>query len=821
MPQILRMNYHKGNTLKKRTKLYQKRWFQISLLVILIGTAIGLTYGISFLNVRQAQAQLFDLNAISKLEVPSRIYDRDGIEIGQIKIEDRRPVRLEAVPYHLIQALTAVEDSRFFEHNGVDFIGIARAVILNLKAKRITQGASTITQQLAKQCYPVEFRTRDINNKIIEAFLANRIENSFTKPEILEHYLNRIYFGSGYFGIESAARGYFGKSVADINVLEAATICGLIKNPSRLSPRNNRELSLKARNHVLNRMYKEKMITESELSTFINLRIQLAQIKGEQNSYVQEMVRLQVIEQIGIENAGKGGLKINTTIDNETQRVAIQSLYRNLAKTENHPEFKHQTYADYQEKEISPDPLALTKKKIQTPDYLQGAVIMIENATGGIVALVGGRNFKHSQFNRALQSKRPTGTAFKPFVYAAAFSENYFPGSIIKDSPIDNRSVAIGGSTGILGEWGSESDTVTYKGTITAREALVESKNSATVRIGKKIGRTKVVDLVQKAGIRSPMDEYDKTLLGSSSTNLYEVCRAFTIFPNGGQTANNMHIISSIISPKGETIFKSKNDGQNSVINRATAYQVHSCLKDSLSKGTGREAFGKHGLRDEHAAGKTGTAYNFTDHWFIGYNSAVTCGVWAGFDKPKTIYRGAFSKDTIMPVWVDTMNTSLKSFPSKPIKQPSDVLTIEICKKSGLRATDTCYEEMVGEAEGTRKITRTTYKEIIHKGSDFHSYCQYHANGNEQIRKPIINDLTNSTNRPQIVSSIDAVFLSSPTVIGKTDPYSSLEPVLKARPVDEKETPLKATPVTPNILGSGEQPIQITPPEPLKIPDID
>ena len=229
------------------------------------------------------------------------------------------------------------------------------------------------------------------------------------------------------------------------------------------------------------------MITESELSTFINLPIQLAQIKGEQNSYVQEMVRLQVIEQIGIENAGKGGLKINTTIDNETQRVAIQSLYRNLAKTENHPEFKHQTYADYQEKEISPDPLALTKKKIQTPDYLQGAVIMIENATGGIVALVGGRNFKHSQFNRALQSKRPTGTAFKPFVYAAAFSENYFPGSIIKDSPIDNRSVAIGGSTGILGEWGSESDTVTYKGTITAREALVESKNSATVRIGKKI----------------------------------------------------------------------------------------------------------------------------------------------------------------------------------------------------------------------------------------------------------------------------------------------------------------------------------------------
>jgi len=813
------MNYHKGNRLKKRTRLYQKRWFQISLLIILIGTAVGISYGISYLKIRQVQAQEFDLSTISKLEIPSRIYDRSGIEIGQIKIEDRRPVRLETVPYHLIQALTAVEDSRFFEHSGVDFIGIARAVILNLKAKRITQGASTITQQLAKQCYPVEFKTRNINTKVIEAFLANRIERSFTKPQILEHYLNRIYFGSGYFGIESASRGYFGKSATDINVLEAATICGLIKNPSRLSPRNNMELSLKARNHVLNRMHKEEMITESELSTFLQQPIQLSQVKGEQNSYIQEMVRLQVIEQIGLENAGKGGLKIYTTIDNETQRVAIQSLYRNLTKTENHPEFKHQTYANYQEKEISPDPIALAKKN--APNYLQGAVIMIDNTTGGIIALVGGRNFKHSQFNRALQSKRPTGTAFKPFVYAAAFSENYFPGSRIKDSPIDNRSVAIGGSTGILGEWGSESETVTYKGTITAREALVESKNSATVRIGKKIGRSKVVELVQRAGVKSAMDKYDKTLLGSSSASLHEICRAFTIFPNGGQTANNLHVISSIINPKGETMFKAIHGGQNRAIDGATAYLVHNCLQDSLSKGTGKEAFNKYGLRDKNAAGKTGTAYNFTDHWFVGYNSAVTCTVWAGFDTPKTIYRGAFSKDTILPVWVDAMNTSLKSFPSKPINQPADVLTIEICEKSGLRATDTCYEEMAGEEEGTRKITRTTYKEIIQKRADFHSYCQFHANGNEQIRKPIISGLTDPNNRPQNISSIDAIFLISPTVIGDSDPYSSLQPVLKARAVDEEETPLKATPVTPSILGNGEIPIQITPPEPLEIPDIE
>ena len=201
------------------------------------------------------------------------------------------------------------------------------------------------------------------------------------------------------------------------------------------------------------------------------------------------------------------------------------------------------------------------------------------------------------------------------------------------------------------------------------------------------------------------MDEYDKTLLGSSSASLHEICRAFTIFPNGGQTSNNVHVISSIVNPKEETIFKSVPNGQGRVIETSTAYLVHNCLQDSLTEGTGKESFVKHGLRDKTAAGKTGTAYNFTDHWFVGYNSAVTCAVWAGFDTPKTIYRGAFSKDTILPVWVDAMNTSLQSFPSKPIAQPADVLTIEICKKSGLRATDTCYEEMVGEEEGTRKIT--------------------------------------------------------------------------------------------------------------------
>ena len=816
------MDYHTENRRKSKPKLYKRRWFQIVLILFFVPIIISSFYGLSILKTKHAKAQTFDLEAITKLEVPSRIYDRHGVEIGQIKIEDRRPIALDKVPYHVIQALTAVEDSRFLEHQGVDFIGIARAVILNLKAKRITQGASTITQQLAKQCYSELKSVRNIDNKIIEAFLANRIEQNFTKSEILEHYLNRIYFGSGYFGIESAARGYFGKSTSEINILEAATICGLIKNPSRLSPKNNIDQSTKARNHVLNRMHAEEMITEKELLEFKKIPIELVKSTADQNSYVQEMVRLQALNIVGLEKAGRGGMKIHTTIDNETQKASIQSLLRNLTKAESHKDFKHLSYSKYQERASIPKSLSLPSGQNSGPDYLQGALIMIENRTGAIVALVGGRNFKHSQFNRAIQSKRPSGTAFKPFVYATAFETGeFFPGSILNDAPIDNRSVAIGGNTGILGEWGSESETVSYQGNITVREALRNSKNAATVRLGKKIGRQKVMDLVRRAGINSSIDDYDKSFLGSSSTSLEELCRAFSIFPNKGQNLESVYLISSIQNSSGDSIYKETKPKRNKALSTAAAYQVHSCLKDSLSKGTGKMAFEKYGLRDKSAAGKTGTAYNFTDQWFIGYNSSVTCGVWAGFDKPKMIYRGAFSKDTVLPVWVDAINTSLNTFPPEPITMPDSVTTIEICLKSGLRATDSCYEETAGKEEGTRKIERVTYKEIVDKKMGFNEYCSFHSNGLNSVRHPIIGALQNNASVQPVNSSTEAVLLGSPTVLGETDPYSSLEPILRAKAVNDEEKPLKATAVTPNIMNNNKSSIFISPPEKIQIPDID
>ncbi|MCP4850069.1 MAG: hypothetical protein GY899_19185 [Verrucomicrobiaceae bacterium] len=793
----------------------------------ILGLAALITL-VLFLKPRRELSEEFNLNAIGKLEIPSRIYDRHGVEIGQIKIEDRRPIELKEIPYHFIQALTAVEDSRFFQHQGIDYVGILRAAILNIKAKRVTQGASTITQQLAKQCYPELRKNRNLETKVIEAFLAQRIERNFTKPEILEHYLNRIFFGGGYFGIESAARGYFGKSASQLDVVESATLCGLIKSPSRLSPRKNPIGARKARNHVLQRMHTEGMVSNSQLTLYLKEPVTLTNPKGQQNSYVQEMTRLQVIDQIGFESAGGGGFRIYTTIDNTAQQTARQSLLRNLSEVEKHQGYQHPTYSQYRENKTLPDPLEKndqsTVKAKRVPDYLQGAVLMIENKTGAIIAMLGGRNFGDSQLNRTFQSQRPAGTAFKPFVYATAYSEGYFPGSIIKDTPIDNRSVAIGGITGILGEWGGESEVVNYLGDIPAREALVHSKNAATVRIGKKIGRKKVSAVARKAGIRSPMDEYDKTLLGSSAVSLKELCMAFTIFPNAGSRPDTLHIISSIVDASGSTIFSEPSTKLSNAIDPVTAYQVNSCLQDALERGTAKESYSKYGLRDKNAAGKTGTTHNFTDLWFIGYNSEVTCGVWTGFDYPKTIYRGAFSNAIALPVWVDVMNASSEAFPSKRIPVPDGCQTVEICIKSGHLATDSCYEELPGKEQGARKIQRCTYKEFIRKKNDFRHYCRFHSTDRERIEHPLITGFPTSKPPPRpllAAQSSRAILMTSPTVVGTSDPYSSQQPVLRAQVAGQEGEIRRATAVNQVTLDGAETQIPIPAPKPIEIPAVD
>src|SRR5260370_35628806 len=308
------------------------------------------------------------------------------------------------------------------------------------------------------------------------------------------------------------------------------------------------------------------------------------------------------------------------------------------------------------------------------PEYLQGAVIGLDNQTGDIRVLGGGRDFEHNQYDRALQAKRPAGTAMLPFVYATAFEKGMFPGSLVEDSPLDNRAVMVGGTTGILGEWGPESAENRYEGAMTARRALAKSKNGATGRIGMNAGVDSVLQLCSVAGVRSSLRPYPATFLGSSEITLAELALAYTIFPNGAWRPGTPHILERIEEKDGSVVWDAKSARtRQTVIKSETAYEVHSCLVDALESGTGKAARTQFGLKKMPAAGQTGTVYDFTDALFAGYDSNFTCAGWMGFEKPHKIYRGAFGGELALPVWVDIMNAAADLYPPPEITHPPNL----------------------------------------------------------------------------------------------------------------------------------------------------
>src|SRR5262252_3578209 len=576
----------------------------------------------------------------------------------------------DQIPRDLVNAVMAVEDSRFYQHHGYAISGILRASLKNFTAGRVRQGASTVTQQLARNSFALKGKT--FRRKLIEIFLARRIEDNFNKQKIMELYLNRIYFGGGLYGAEAAARGYFGKPARDMTLAECATLAGLIKSPNRLSPWNDRDNSRESRDYALDRMRDLGFISHEQCAAARAEKIVVGSRQNAQGqTYAVDYIRQQVIAAVGWDRAINEGYRIHTTIDVNVQRMAEDSLKTHLQEVEQHPDYSHQTYADYAAG-FRKAKASGTMSEQPAPEYLQGAVIGLDNATGDILALVGGRDFEHNQFDRALQARRPVGTAMLPFVYAAAFERGMYPGSVVEDSPLDNRAVMIGGTTGILGEWGPEDADNRYEGAMTARQALVKSKNGASVRIGMDAGVDAVLQLCAAAGIHSPLRPYPATFLGSSEVTLAELALAYTIFPNGGWRPNVSHILERIEEKDGTLVWDAKRESIRKLVTKPeTAYEVHSCLADALESGTGKAAFAEFGLKKIPAAGKTGTAYDFTDALFAGYDSSFTCAVWPGFDEPQKIYRGAFGHELALPIWADIMNAAAQNYPPQEIKQPS------------------------------------------------------------------------------------------------------------------------------------------------------
>src|SRR5205809_779615 len=553
----------------------------------------------------KAQAKAFDLTKLEQMESASVILDRNGKIFGQIYVENRETVPYEKLPPDLVNAVVAVEDAKFYEHHGYDSLGIIRAALKNLTAGHVRQGGSTITQQLARNSFSLKERT--YRRKLLEIFLAKRIEDNFSKQKIMELYLNRIYFGGGMYGAEAAARGYFGKSARDMTLAECATLAGLIKSPNRLSPWNDRGNSRETRDYALDRMRDLGFISREQCAA---ARAQQIVVGSRQNAqgqtYAVDYIRQQVIAAVGWDRAINEGFRIHTTIDVNLEKAAEDSVRNQLEQVEQRPSYNHQTYAEYAAS-FRKAKASGTMSEQPASEYLQGAAIGLDNATGDILVLVCGRDFEHNQFNRALQARRPAGTAMLPFVYATAFERGMYPGSVVEDSPLDNRAVMIGGTTGILGEWGPEDADNQYEGRMTARQALVKSKNGATVRIGMDAGIEAVLQLSSSAGIRSPLRPYPATFLGSSEVTLAELALGYTIFPNGGWRPNATHILERIEEKDGSVVWDAQHErSRQNVIKPETAYEVHSCLVDALESGTGKVAHTQFGLKKFSVAGKTG-----------------------------------------------------------------------------------------------------------------------------------------------------------------------------------------------------------------------
>jgi membrane peptidoglycan carboxypeptidase len=825
-----------------KVPFYRRAWFSalIALVLLIMVAALG-GYAVIVTPLR-AKAEIYDLEEVQKLEAASIIYDRHGDELSRIYVLNRTPVKIGDIPQHFIDALTSQEDSRFFQHNGVDYIGLFRAVYLNLKAGEVTQGASTITQQLARQTFGL--MERSYKRKLMEAFVAQRIEKKHSKTEILELYLNRIFFGKSFYGIQAAAQGYFGKDAKELTLPEAATLVGLIKSPNNIEPIRHRERAKKERDYVLDRMVIEKRLKreEAELAKMKPV-VTVPQTSDPRLSHTFESVREEVAALLGEERASVGGFKIYTSIDRELQQKAEESVKARLAEVEKRPGYAHQTYDQFRLifKDWRAQAAAAAKSAQETPppprpkpEYLQGAALVIDNQDGSILAMVGGRDFVDSQYNRATDSSRPVGTAFIPFIYAYGFTlPNIYPMVQLADEPLGNDRVMIGGFTGILGEYGMEvSNPKWSRQKISAREALVNSHNSATVRMGEMVAlergllRQGFKGFVKSAGISSPLRDAASTCLGASEAKLDEMCLAYSTFANAGMRPAKLHLIQRITDALDKTVFQQDEASLQPVraMDEIAAWQAHSCLDEALHRGTGAVSR-EYGLGEFPAAGKTGTHHEYKDLWFMGYTSAVTCGVWVGFDKHKTIFPEAFSNKLALPIWTDIINASTKGHTAHEFSPPESAERVEICRSSGQRATDFCYEKVTG-SDGKERSVRSTYYEHLRPGTVFNSFCSIHTG--EGLPADIATFHQGMTQSGETVlpadlyrfSHIEPVRMRDPIIVG-IDPYNAEQPVIRAQPVNDDGSPIRrAVPLGPDEGGDTEveKPvIRLQPPPRLKI----
>jgi penicillin-binding protein 1A len=654
-----------GTEKKKRGKLWRYGWkITLAAAVVAAGLGVFIFYG--------AWAASFDMKKVGEMPERNTVFDVDGKIYSRLAGANRLKVSLNEVSPFFIDALLAREDARFYQHPGVDWRGILRALVRDVLSRSAKEGASSITQQLARNSLPLGGRT--LSRKLLEAMVALRIEQQFTKQQILELYINRIYFGAGCYGVETASQAYFGKNASKLNLAEAALLAGVIRSPNRFSPLKNPEGAAQQRDAVLDRMVEVKKISAADASQAKLAKVnphprRLLQIE---ENYAMDAVQRDLSLLLTQDQIDNGGMFIYTTLDPAVQDAAQQALETQLGKIERQSNFNHPRKANYHPPENGED---------SAMPYLEGAVVAIDNASGGIRALVGGRDYSQSKFNRALPpANRQVGSAFKPFVYTVAFSDGLLPGAAISDDPLQP------GEVDGAGNWSPGNSDGTYVGVQPCSYGLIHSRNTMSVRVGQFAGLDAVQKIATTLNLSDKIPHAPAIFIGAFETSLKSLTAAYTIFPNNG-VRKQAYLIERIDDQEHKPIYRAAHISAPS-LDPSAAWMTSQLMEDVLTSGTAASARSL-GFKLP-AAGKTGTTDDYKDAWFVGYTTALTCGVWVGFDQPVTIIPHGYGAALALPVWVQVMNKAAQHYPPQELQPPVAMQHAAVCAISNHLATTGC-----------------------------------------------------------------------------------------------------------------------------------
>ncbi len=688
---------HLRNLGKRGWKILSRPWVSLPLLAILAGGG-GFTWG-AWVNLCGDCPSIAQIRTWEPQQT-SKVFALDGRLIGEFGAERRTPVSIHALPEYVPQAFLAIEDRRFYRHGGFDLRGIARAVVVRAVPRPIMRatgrslrsgGGSTITQQLARNMFESIGFDVSMERKLKELQVALELERAYSKDQILEAYMNEINLGPGWWGIQTASRNYFGKDAVELNPAEAATLAAVANRPGQYSPFLNPEASLRRRNFVLDRMASEGFLTRNQAREWKEhpLPTERSQMVEVPAPYYLEWVRLILNSRFGSQ-IYSSGLRIHTTLDVDMQRAAQEAMEFGFNRIESRPGYRHPKYEEFADQG--------SQFSGATP-YVQGMMVVLDPYSGGVRAMVGGRDFRHSRFNRALQARRQPGSSFKTFPFAAALASGIPASHIITDSPVVREQVD--GT-----EWRPQNFDGEFNGDMTLREAYRRSINMVAIKLAdEEVSLESVAQLARRMGIRTEIPRVPSMAIGSPDVLPIQMAEAYSAFAAMGTKVVPFPIVR-VENAEGEVLWAPEPE-RTPVLDPQTARLMVSLMEDVVNRGTGLN-----GIRnvaqlptDIPAAGKTGTTNNSTDVWFVGFTPTLQAAVWFGMDQPQRIYTGATGGADAAPVFGDFMrrvyvgNTDANGVQRGPILPKPEpwamhgLITREVDNRTGLLASRWCPED--------------------------------------------------------------------------------------------------------------------------------